>query len=114
MFIYPFIWLISASLKPRGDVFDNRLIPETLTFENYLNVWQDAPLGLWLLNTAMVGGWTEIFFRKRALRSGAVVAGTMVATGGGVKDTVPTLCAIVLEMSWTRAGGDPSTHFHRR
>jgi multiple sugar transport system permease protein len=25
--IYPFLWLISASLKPQGDVFDNRLIP---------------------------------------------------------------------------------------
>jgi multiple sugar transport system permease protein len=54
VFIYPFVWLVSASLKPRGDVFDNRLIPDTLTFENYLNVWQDAPLGLWLLNTAIV------------------------------------------------------------
>ena len=41
-----------------------------------------SAVGLWLLNTAMVGGWTEIFFRKRALRSGAVVAGTLVATGG--------------------------------
>ncbi|WP_183936453.1 TspO/MBR family protein [Sphingomonas sp. BK481] len=41
-----------------------------------------SAVGLWLLNTAMVGGWTEIFFRKRALRSGAVVAGTMVATAG--------------------------------
>ena len=41
-----------------------------------------SAVGLWLLNTAMVGGWTEIFFRKRALRSGAVVAGSMVATGG--------------------------------
>jgi multiple sugar transport system permease protein len=25
--IYPFLWLISASLKPQGDVFDNNLIP---------------------------------------------------------------------------------------
>jgi multiple sugar transport system permease protein len=25
--IYPFLWLVSASLKPQGDVFDNRLIP---------------------------------------------------------------------------------------
>src|SRR5690349_23194145 len=27
-FVYPFVWLVSASLKPRSDVFDNRLIPE--------------------------------------------------------------------------------------
>ena len=39
-------------------------------------------VGLWLLNTAMVGGWTEMFFRKHALRSSAAVAGAMVATGG--------------------------------
>ena len=26
--LYPFVWLISASLKPQGDVFDNKLIPD--------------------------------------------------------------------------------------
>ncbi|GAA2108979.1 carbohydrate ABC transporter permease [Microlunatus panaciterrae] len=54
VFVYPFIWLISASFKPRGEVFDNRLIPHTFTFDNYLNVWQEAPLALWLLNTLLV------------------------------------------------------------
>jgi multiple sugar transport system permease protein len=54
VFIYPFIWLISASFKPRGEVFDNRLIPETFTFDNYLNVWREAPMALWLGNTLLV------------------------------------------------------------
>ena len=27
--IYPFLWLISASFKPQGEVFDNKLIPDT-------------------------------------------------------------------------------------
>src|SRR5690625_929057 len=54
IFIYPFIWLLSASFKPRGEVFDNQLIPQTFTFENYLNVWQEAPVALWLLNTVIV------------------------------------------------------------
>lgn len=53
-FVYPFIWLISASLKPRSDVFDNRLIPETLTFDNYVEVWRAAPMAAWLVNTAFV------------------------------------------------------------
>ena len=26
--LYPFVWLVSASLKPQGDVFDNKLIPD--------------------------------------------------------------------------------------
>ncbi|MFC4553784.1 carbohydrate ABC transporter permease [Georgenia faecalis] len=54
LFIYPFIWLISASFKPRGEVFDNKLIPDTFTWENYIRVWQEAPLALWILNTLIV------------------------------------------------------------
>jgi multiple sugar transport system permease protein len=54
VFAYPFVWLVSASFKPRGEVFDNRLIPETFTLDNYVQVWAEAPVGLWLLNTAIV------------------------------------------------------------
>ena len=54
VFVYPFVWLVSASFKPRGEVFDNRLIPETFTLDNYVQVWQEAPLALWLLNTVIV------------------------------------------------------------
>ncbi|ANS80103.1 Sugar ABC transporter permease [Serinicoccus hydrothermalis] len=54
LFLYPFVWLVSASFKPRGEVFDNRLIPRTPTFENYINVWQEAPMLLWLGNTVLV------------------------------------------------------------
>ncbi len=54
IFAYPFVWLVSASFKPRGEVFDNKLIPDTFTFDNYINVWNEAPLGVWLLNTLIV------------------------------------------------------------
>jgi multiple sugar transport system permease protein len=54
VFVYPFVWLVSASFKPRSEVFDNRLIPETFTLDNYIQVWQEAPLALWLLNTVIV------------------------------------------------------------
>ncbi|WP_430647987.1 carbohydrate ABC transporter permease [Agromyces sp. GXS1127] len=54
VFVYPFVWLVSASFKPRGEVFDNLLIPQTFTLDNYVQVWQEAPLALWLLNTAIV------------------------------------------------------------
>lgn len=53
-FLYPFVWLVSASFKPRGEVFDNALIPHTPTLENYVTVWSSAPLALWLSNTAIV------------------------------------------------------------
>src|SRR5690606_33025709 len=54
IFMYPFVWLLSASFKPRSEVFDNALIPNTFTFDNYVNVWMEAPLALWLVNTVIV------------------------------------------------------------
>lgn len=54
IFIYPFIWLLSASFKPRGEIFDNKLIPETFTWENYVSIWEQAPLALWIGNTLLV------------------------------------------------------------
>lgn len=94
VFIYPFVWLVSASLKPRSDVFDNRLVPEVLTFDNYLQVWQEAPMALWLLNTALVTllatvsvtvssamvawGFAHYTFRGRDLLFGLVLASMMI------------------------------------
>lgn len=38
---------------------------------------RNAAAGLWLANTAMVGGWTELFFRRRALGVSTAAAGVM-------------------------------------
>ena len=42
---------------------------------------RNAALGLWLANTAMIGGWTQLFFRERRLGASALASGAMVATG---------------------------------
>ena len=102
VFIYPFIWLLSASVKPRSDVFDNRLIPDTFAFENYLDVWRDAPMGLWLLNTVIVTvlatvtvtmssalvawGFAHFSFPGRNVLFGLVLASMMVP---GVATMIP-------------------------
>lgn len=54
VFIYPLLWLVSASFKPRGEVFDNRLIPNTFTPENYVQVWDELPLLHWLGNSVFI------------------------------------------------------------
>jgi multiple sugar transport system permease protein len=54
LFLYPFVWLIAASLKPRGEVFDNRLIPQTLQPQNYVEVWNQLPLLSWLFNSVSI------------------------------------------------------------
>lgn len=54
LFLYPFAWLLAASLKPRGEVFDNALIPHTLQPSNYATVWDQLPLISWLVNSLSI------------------------------------------------------------
>lgn len=44
---------------------------------------RNVAVGLWLVNTAMIGGWTELFFRKRELGPSAIASGAMIASGAG-------------------------------
>jgi multiple sugar transport system permease protein len=53
-FLYPFLWLISASFKPRGEVFDNSLIPRTFSPQNYAEVWDKLPLLNWMGNSILI------------------------------------------------------------
>jgi multiple sugar transport system permease protein len=55
IFFAPFIWLISASLKPRAEVFNSDLIPSTIMWSNYIRVWEAAPLLRWMGNSLFVG-----------------------------------------------------------
>ena len=36
---------------------------------------------LWLLNVGMIGGWTELFFRRRKLGPSTAASGAMIASG---------------------------------
>jgi multiple sugar transport system permease protein len=55
LFLYPFVWLFSASFKPRQDVFDNRLIPKRLAW-NFDDVANAAPILRWLVNSLWISG----------------------------------------------------------
>ena len=96
LFLYPFVWLLAASLKPRGQVFDNRLIPETFVPQNYVQVWDELPLLNWIgtslviallaagfvaLSSAVVAfGFAYFKFPGRRLLFGLVLA-TMMLPG---------------------------------
>jgi multiple sugar transport system permease protein len=54
LFLYPLVWLLAASVKPRGEVFDNRLIPETFSPQNYVEVWNQLPLLSWAANSIAI------------------------------------------------------------
>jgi len=96
IFLIPFLWLLSASLKVRADVFNNEWFPNPIAWENYVTVWQAAPVLRWLGNSTLVGllaavavtissaavafGFSYFNFRGRDLLFGLVLA-TMMLPG---------------------------------
>jgi multiple sugar transport system permease protein len=54
LFLYPFVWLLAASFKPKGQVFDNKLIPDTFKPSNYAEVWDQLPLLHWMGNSILI------------------------------------------------------------
>lgn len=60
LFLYPFVWMVSASLKPRAQVFDNRLIPQTFAPQNYVDIWHAAPVVDWLVNSLYIGALAAV------------------------------------------------------
>jgi multiple sugar transport system permease protein len=102
IFLAPFIWLISASLKTRADVFNGQWIPDPVAWENYRRVWEVAPVLEWLKNSVLVGilaatavtiscslvafGFSYFQFRGRDRLFGLVLATMMLP---GVVTMVP-------------------------
>ncbi|MGW0228152.1 carbohydrate ABC transporter permease [Actinopolymorpha singaporensis] len=53
--IYPFLWMMSASVRPNGKVFAGLgLFPTKWFFSNYTDAWIDAEMGRYFLNTVVV------------------------------------------------------------
>jgi len=53
-FIYPFLWMASATLKPPAEVGTLGLLPNHATLDNYRTMWARAPFGRALLNSTIV------------------------------------------------------------
>ena len=56
IFLYPFAWLLSAAFKPRGETFDNALIPHHWHW-NFTGPKLDEPAPQYLFNVAPVAHW---------------------------------------------------------
>jgi multiple sugar transport system permease protein len=53
-FIYPFIWMIGASLAPMHELGKMTLFPAHPTFSNFMTMFQKIPIGRSLLNSLLV------------------------------------------------------------
>jgi multiple sugar transport system permease protein len=74
IFIIPFIWQLSSSLKEQGQVFayPPQWIPNPWMWVNYADATQRAPLWLWLQNTAVITFLSTV---------GGVITASMVGFG---------------------------------
>ncbi len=56
IFAFPFVWLISTSLKPDSKIFEMppRLIPKPLVLDNYINMFRYFPFGRFFLNSLII------------------------------------------------------------
>jgi raffinose/stachyose/melibiose transport system permease protein len=55
IWIYPLVWMVSASLKNNAEIFANTgLIPAKLTFDNYVRAWTEARISSYFFNTLFV------------------------------------------------------------
>jgi len=59
--IGPFLWLLSTALKsPNEDIFAYPpvLIPQNITFQNFVGVWKQIPFMAYIINSFIVSGIT--------------------------------------------------------
>src|SRR3954453_3876182 len=54
LFLYPFVWLLSASFKTTTEVFNNVLIPNPPHPEKYSELTSRAPVLTWAWNSVLV------------------------------------------------------------
>ncbi len=111
-FIYPFLWMASATLKPPSEVGALSLIPHQITLDNYRLMWARAPFGRALLNSTFVattitvavlvfGSMTayamaRLHFRGRAALNAATIAVLLVP---GQLTLIP-LYTLIVQLGW--------------
>ena len=68
--LFPVLWILSLSLKPTSTVKDGKLIPSSVTFDNYRGIFRGNFFSSALINSAGIGVLTTVI---------AVVVGAMAA-----------------------------------
>jgi multiple sugar transport system permease protein len=111
LFLFPFVWLVFASLKTRSQVMSSQLFPDPVQWNNYVEIFQREPVASWAINSALVGvaaaaavtissalvafGFAYFRFPGRNVLFGLVLASMMLP---GAVTMVPTF------LIWDRIG----------
>ncbi|MDF2908070.1 MAG: sugar permease [Herbinix sp.] len=75
VWIYPFLWMVSASFKTKSDFFADRLgiIPRNVTFDNFKRVWTEAHFDKYFINTVIVTAVTVLLVLIMTAMAGYVL-----------------------------------------
>ncbi|MFD2795230.1 carbohydrate ABC transporter permease [Promicromonospora vindobonensis] len=75
VWIYPFIWLLSASVKDSSEIFGSGLdlIPDEFVWENYLRAWTEAGFASYFVNTVLITAGTVLVVVVRSALAGYVL-----------------------------------------
>lgn len=63
--IFPVLWIITASLNTGASLFTSSIIPKSLTFKHYLDLFSNTDFLLWIKNSVIActgGGLLALFF----------------------------------------------------
>lgn len=60
VWIYPFLWMLSASFKTEGEFFTNglKLLPARFNFDNFKRAWEGAHFDTYFLNSVVISAST--------------------------------------------------------
>ncbi|HEY3746025.1 MAG TPA: carbohydrate ABC transporter permease, partial [Gemmatimonadaceae bacterium] len=111
-FIYPFLWMASATFKPPLEIGSLALIPSHPTLDNYRTMWARAPFGRALFNSILVAGtitlavlvlgsmtayaMARLRFRGRPILNAATMAILLVP---GQLTLIP-LYTLIVQLGW--------------
>lgn len=60
LFIVPFLWMLSTSLKDVRETFDGNWIPQHFAWNNYVDAFGYGEWGQWTLNTLVITGLSVV------------------------------------------------------
>jgi multiple sugar transport system permease protein len=60
--VFPFVWMISGSMKSNDEIFSNPLniLPETFHWQTFVDTFESAPFGLYIMNSFTVAFFTTL------------------------------------------------------
>ncbi|SDD99582.1 carbohydrate ABC transporter permease [Auraticoccus monumenti] len=75
VWIYPFLWVLSASFKEQGDIFGQglALLPETLVWDNYVRAWEQVGFSRYFVNSVVITAATVALIVVRSALAGYVL-----------------------------------------